>query len=103
MADAVLIVCGCRVVFTKRTLAFRLGTIRPTIEADARDGTRGRFFEGRRMDSTLSFGTRNFSMVKLGHKRRTQRLVKVVDCMCRHPGGTLPNKLSQPANLRAFY
>jgi len=55
------------------------------------------------MDTTLSFGSCNFGKVKLGHKRRTKRLVKVVDCMCRHPGGTLPDKLSQPANLRAFY
>jgi hypothetical protein len=55
------------------------------------------------MDSTLSFGGRNFGDVELGHKRRTKRLVRIVDCMCRHPGGTLPDKLSQPANLRAFY
>lgn len=55
------------------------------------------------MDTTLSFGSRHFGNVKLGHQRRTKRLVNVVDCMCRHPGGTLPDKLAQPANLRAFY
>src|SRR5271155_4166264 len=55
------------------------------------------------MDTTLSFGQRNFGTVQLGHKRRTERLVEAVDCMCRHPGGTLPDKLHQPADLRAFY
>lgn len=42
-------------------------------------------------------------MVDLGHKRRTDRLVALVDGMCRHPGGTLPDKLHRPADLRAFY
>jgi transposase-like protein len=55
------------------------------------------------MDTTLSFGQRNFGTVQLGHKRRTDRLVEAVDLMCRHPGGTLPDKLHQPADLRAFY
>jgi hypothetical protein len=30
-------------------------------------------------------------------------LVESVDIMCRHPGGTLPDKLNRPADLRAFY
>jgi hypothetical protein len=50
-----------------------------------------------------SFGMRNFGDVDLGDKRRTDRLVKLVDVMCRHPGGTLPDKLNRPADLRAFY
>jgi hypothetical protein len=50
-----------------------------------------------------SFGTRNFGKVDLGDQRRKVRLVKLVDQMCRHPGGTLPDKLNRPADLRAFY
>src|SRR5580658_2137434 len=50
-----------------------------------------------------TFGMRNFGQVDLGDQRRTKRLVKMVDIMCRHPGGTLPDKLNRPADLRAFY
>ena len=50
-----------------------------------------------------SFGMRNFGNLQLGDKRRTARLVEAVDGMCRHPGGTLPDKLNRPADLRAFY
>jgi Transposase DNA-binding len=55
------------------------------------------------MDRTLSFAQANFGQVDLGDKRRTSRLVRSVEEMCRHPGGTLPDKLNRPANLRAFY
>jgi hypothetical protein len=50
-----------------------------------------------------TFGMRNFGQLDLGDKRRTRCLVKAVDIMCRHPGGTLPDKLNRPADLRAFY
>jgi Transposase DNA-binding len=50
-----------------------------------------------------SFGERNFGQAQLGDKRRTQRLVTLVDTMCRHPGGTLPDKFNHPPDLRAFY
>ena len=50
-----------------------------------------------------SFGQANFGGLVLGDKRRTKRLAELVDKMCRHPGGTLPAKLSKPADLRAFY
>jgi hypothetical protein len=30
-------------------------------------------------------------------------LATLVDILCRHPGGTLPNKLNRPADVRAFY
>jgi hypothetical protein len=56
------------------------------------------------MEETLpSFGSTDFGTAKLGHKRRTRRLVALVDMLCRHPGGTLPNKLNRPADVRAFY
>ena len=55
------------------------------------------------MDTTHSFGHRNFGTVNLGDPRRTRRLIALADLLVRHPGGTLPDKLSQPADLRACY
>ena len=55
------------------------------------------------MDAALSFGQRNFRGIDLGDIRRTARLIKAADDMCRHPGGTLPDKFPKPADLRAFY
>jgi hypothetical protein len=55
------------------------------------------------MDTTLSFGERTFSDIDLGDARRTARLIRAADDMCRHPGGTLPDKFRKPADLRAFY
>jgi len=50
-----------------------------------------------------TFGQVNFGGLDLGDARRTARLVALVDTMTKHPGGTLPDKLSDPADLRAFY
>src|SRR5439155_19268565 len=56
------------------------------------------------MEDTLqSVSFMNFGTVDLGDNRRTERLVPLVDAMCRHPGGTMPDKLNRPADLRAFY
>jgi Transposase DNA-binding len=55
------------------------------------------------MDACDSFGVRNFSRVNLGDRRRTRRLIQLADAMHRHPGGTLPDKLHHPPDLRAFY
>ena len=59
--------------------------------------------EGQGMDTTLSFGERTFGDIDLGDKRRTDRLVQAADDICRHPGGTLPDKFPKPVDLRAFY
>jgi len=40
---------------------------------------------------------------ELGDRRRTRRLVKVFDQIRKHPGGTLPDKLKSPADLKALY
>ena len=40
---------------------------------------------------------------ELGDRRRTTRLAETFDAMLRHPGGTLPEKLASPAELKAFY
>lgn len=44
-----------------------------------------------------------FAELDLGDRRRSRRLRQLVETMCRHPGGSLPDKLSCPADLRAFY
>jgi hypothetical protein len=41
--------------------------------------------------------------VELGDQRRTRRLVNVFDQIRKHPGGTLPDKLKSPADLKALY
>ena len=55
------------------------------------------------MIQTKGFGEMNFGHANLGDKRRTKRLVKLTDQMCLRPGGTLPQKLRNPADLQAFY
>lgn len=50
-----------------------------------------------------SFGESNFGHADLGDVRRTRRLVRTADLMCRRPGGTLPQKLNAPKDLRGFY
>lgn len=50
-----------------------------------------------------SFGEVNFGNAQLGDARRTRRLVKLTNTMLMHPGGTLPAKLRERRNLRAFY
>ena len=55
------------------------------------------------MTPAESFGEVNFGAAQLGDKRRTRRLVSLVDQMCLRPGGTLPQKFRSPADLQAFY
>lgn len=50
-----------------------------------------------------SFGAINFEAAQLGDERRTRRLVQLADSISRHPGGTLPDKLKSPADLKALY
>jgi hypothetical protein len=50
-----------------------------------------------------SFGEVNFGNANLGDARRTRRLVTTADLMRRRPGGTLPQKLNNPKDLRALY
>lgn len=48
-------------------------------------------------------GQAMFGHAQLGDQRRTQRLIATFERMRRHPGGTLPDKLSSPADLKALY
>src|SRR5271156_4631855 len=54
-------------------------------------------------ETDLNLGQAIFGHAELGDQRRTARLVETFNLMQRHPGGTLPDKLSSPADLRAFY
>ena len=54
-------------------------------------------------DTTASFGTIHFGAAQLGDIRRTRRLVLAADAIAQHPGGTLPQKLHDPAPLNAVY
>lgn len=54
-------------------------------------------------ETEVSLGQAIFGHAQLGDQRRTARLVETFDLMRRHPGGTLPDKLASPADLRAFY
>jgi hypothetical protein len=50
-----------------------------------------------------SFGETMFGHAQLGDRRRTRRLVALADRICQHPGGTLPEKLRSPSDLKALY
>jgi hypothetical protein len=54
-------------------------------------------------ETDVNLGQAIFGHAQLGDRRRTTRLVATFNLMQRHPGGTLPDKLSTPADLRAFY
>jgi hypothetical protein len=51
----------------------------------------------------LRFGVDNFGAAELGDQRRAKRLVQSADAILAHPGGTLPDKLQDPAALRGLY
>jgi hypothetical protein len=50
-----------------------------------------------------TFGARQFGRADLGDERRNRRLVQLADEVTGHPGGTLPDKLRHPKDLKAFY
>jgi hypothetical protein len=54
------------------------------------------------MTTTAGFGETQFASASLGHKKRTECLVKIADLIHRHPGGTLPHKLHQPKDYKAM-
>jgi hypothetical protein len=54
-------------------------------------------------ETECSFGEVHFGRAELGNKARTRRLVMLADQLTRHPAGTLPQKLRDPAALQATY
>ncbi len=53
-------------------------------------------------ESASSFAHEHFGQADLGHKKRNGCLVRVAEKICRHPGGSLPNKLGNPTNYKAM-
>src|SRR5262249_42667592 len=49
-----------------------------------------------------SFARDHFGGVQLGHQARNQALLRLAERLCRHPGGTLPNKLACPADYQSM-
>ncbi len=49
------------------------------------------------------FAEEHFGTAQLGDLRREKRLVAVAGQMAKHPGGTLPDKVSGPSELKALY
>jgi hypothetical protein len=54
------------------------------------------------MATATTFGTSHFGAAQLGHKKRTECLVRIADCIYRHPGGTLPAKFHTPKDYKAM-
>ncbi len=54
-------------------------------------------------ETEISLGQAIFGNAQLGDRRRTVRLVETFDRMRRHPGGSLPDKVASPADLRGLY
>ena len=50
-------------------------------------------------ETDIDLGQATFGHAQLGDRRRTAHLVETFNLMRRHPGGTLPDKLSTPADL----
>jgi len=53
--------------------------------------------------AALRFGEEHFGGARLGDRRRERRLASLASEMARHPGGTLPQKVTSPAELKALY
>jgi hypothetical protein len=49
-----------------------------------------------------TFAQTHFGAAELGHKGRNRCLLRVAELICRHPGGTLPTKLANPADYDAM-
>jgi hypothetical protein len=54
------------------------------------------------MATTTTFGASHFATADLGHKKRTECLVRIADGIYRHPGGTLPAKFHAPKDYKAM-
>jgi Transposase DNA-binding len=55
------------------------------------------------MDTLLEDFVKPFGSADLGDRRRAKRLAGVADRLARHPGGSLPEKMHDPAALKALY
>ena len=53
-------------------------------------------------EPALNFAREHFGDADLGHQKRNACLLRVAEKICRHPGGTLPHKLANPADYKAM-
>jgi hypothetical protein len=53
-------------------------------------------------ESAAGFAQEQFGYADLGHQLRNEALVRTVERICRHPGGTLPTKLANPSAYKAM-
>jgi len=49
-----------------------------------------------------SFAQDNFGGVQVGHGARNAAVLRLAENLCRHPGGTLPDKLACPADYQSM-
>jgi hypothetical protein len=54
------------------------------------------------LEPARSFAAEHFSGADLGHVKRNGCLLRVAEQICRHPGGTLPNKLANPSDYKSM-
>ncbi|MCX7428847.1 MAG: IS4 family transposase [Planctomycetia bacterium] len=54
-------------------------------------------------ETEVSLGWAMFAHAQLGDRRRSHRAALAFDQACRHPGGTLPEKFTSPADLKGLY
>src|SRR5438046_9822750 len=56
------------------------------------------------MDAEMpGFGARHFGTAELGDRRLTARLIQIADRILEAPDGTLPQKMTSPAELEGLY
>jgi len=48
------------------------------------------------------FAQAHFGQANVGHQARRQALVRAAERICRHPGGTLPNKFGSPKDYKSM-
>jgi hypothetical protein len=53
-------------------------------------------------ESAAGFAQEQFGYADLGHRSRNRALIRTVERICRHPGGTLPTKLANPSEYKAM-
>ncbi len=54
-------------------------------------------------DKEMTLGRTIFSKAQFRDRRRNKRAAKVFDKACKHPGGSLPQKMASPAALKGLY
>src|SRR5580704_7851044 len=53
-------------------------------------------------ESAPGFAQEHFGAASLGHKKRNAALLRTAECIFRHPGGTLPNKMGHPTAYKSM-